>query len=163
MSDAPTALVAAHAAAAVVAIPLGGVQLLRRPRGDARHRVVGRAWVVLMVWVAASSFWIRDLRGGDFSWLHILSVVTLVSLGYSLWRIRAGDVRGHASAMLGSWLGLVIAGVFATAIPDRLVPTFAVTEPVGFLAACGALVATTVLVLALARRVTAATTTSAHP
>ncbi|NHA66728.1 DUF2306 domain-containing protein [Phycicoccus flavus] len=143
-----TLLLVSHVAAALVSVGLGGVQLLRR-KGDARHRLLGRVWVVLMLWTAVSSFWIRHLRDGAFSWLHILSLVTLVTVTLGVLAIRRGDVRGHRGNMTGSWLGSVIAMVFALAIPDRMLPTFAVTDPAGALAALAAVVAT-VVVLVLA-------------
>ena len=72
-------LVATHAFAATVALVLGGVQLFLPTKGDRLHRHTGRVWVGLMVYVAVTSFWIRDIRAGQLSWLHVLSVVTLVT------------------------------------------------------------------------------------
>ena len=61
-------------------------------RGDSRHRVLGRAWVVLMLWTAISSFWIRHINEGAFSWLHVLSVVTLVTVTLGVVNARRGNV-----------------------------------------------------------------------
>ena len=124
-------LLVSHIFAASVGVLLGGYQLWRRPRGDARHRLLGRVWVALMAWTSVSSFWIRDLNEGAFSWLHVLSVVTVVSLVLGVWRARAGDIRGHMGPMIGSWIGSTIALVFAVAIPARHIPTFAVEQPLG--------------------------------
>ncbi|MBM6401053.1 DUF2306 domain-containing protein [Phycicoccus sonneratiae] len=142
-----TLLIASHVVAALVSVSLGVVQLVRR-KGDARHRLLGRVWVVLMLWTAFSSFWIRHLRDGAFSWLHILSLVTLVTVSLGVWRIRSGDVQGHRGNMVGSWLGSAIAMVFALAVPSRMLPTFAVDEPLGAALAL-ACVAATVVVLVL--------------
>lgn len=144
-----TVLIAVHAFVATVCLPLGAVQLWRRPRGDLRHRRVGRVWALGMVFVAASSFWIRDLRDGRLSLLHVLSVVTLVSMVLGVAAIRRGDVRQHRAAMRGSWFGLVGAFVGAVAVPGRLLPTFAVDHPLGALAAVAAVAGCTLAVLAL--------------
>ena len=50
-----------HAIAALTALGLGAVQLAA-PKGTLPHRTIGWVWVALMVTVAASSFWIHDLR-----------------------------------------------------------------------------------------------------
>lgn len=143
------ALLVTHLAAALVALPLGGYQLFRRTKGDARHVLVGRVWVGLMLYVALSSFGLRDLNNGSFSLLHVLSIVTLVSLALGIWRIRAGDVRAHRGAMTGSWLGLCGAFVGAVAVPDRTLPTFALDHPTGALAALLAVAATSWVVIRL--------------
>lgn len=154
-----TLLIASHVAAALVSVSLGVVQLARR-KGDARHRHLGRVWVVLMLWTAVSSFWIRHLRDGAFSWLHVLSLVTLVTVTLGVVGIRRGDLRAHRANMVGSWLGSAIAMVFALALPTRMIPTFAVDEPLGAAAALLVLALTVVAVVAagdrLARRSTAA-------
>ncbi len=87
-----TVLLVTHVAAALTSVGLGVVQLVRR-KGDARHRLLGRVWVVLLLWTAASSFWIRHLRDGAFSWLHVLSLVTLVTVTLGVVNIRRGAVR----------------------------------------------------------------------
>ena len=69
-----TTLVATHAVGASLAMVLGGVQVGRRRRGDRPHRVIGRVWLALMYFTALSSFWIQQIRPGNFSWIHALSV-----------------------------------------------------------------------------------------
>lgn len=143
-----TLLILTHVVAALVSVLLGGVQLARR-KGDARHRHLGRVWVVLMIWTAVSSFWIRHLRDGAFSWLHVLSLVTLVTVTLGVVNIRRGNVQGHRGNMIGSWLGSGFAMVFAMALPDRMLPTFALDEPLGAASALAA-VAALVVVLVVA-------------
>ena len=148
-----TVLVALHAAAASSSLILGAYQLLRRTKGDHAHRVVGWFWVSAMLFVATSSFAIRQLRRGDLSLLHVLSVVTLVTATLGVIAIRRGNLRAHRMHMTGNYLGLIGAFVGAVAVPSRLIPTFAVNEPLGLLAALAAVVALTGVVLALARGV----------
>ncbi len=58
-------LLATHAFAASVALPLGGWQLFRSTKGSPVHRLVGRTWVVLMLYVSFTSFWIKELEPGE--------------------------------------------------------------------------------------------------
>ena len=147
-----TPLLVSHVFAALTSVVLGGYQLWRRPRGDARHRLLGRVWAVLLLWTAITSFWIRDINEGAFSWLHVLSVVTLVTVTLGVVNARRGNVQAHRGNMVGSWLGAVGAMFAAIAIPGRMVPTYAVAEPGGALAfALSVLIMTVLLVLAGAR------------
>ena len=146
-------LVATHAFAALTCLLLGGYQLARRTRGDGVHRVAGRVWAVGMIFVAGSSFAIREIRDGRFSLLHVLSVVTLVTVSLGVVMARRRNVAAHRATMRGSWFGLLGAFVGAVAVPRRLIPTFVVTEPLGALAALAAVVALTAAVVALAHAV----------
>ncbi len=66
-----------HAFAAMAAFALGIVQL-SAPKGTLPHRTLGYIWVVLMVVVAGTSFWIHDIRmWGPWSAIHLLSIFTL--------------------------------------------------------------------------------------
>jgi len=143
-------LIATHASAASVGLLLGGYQLMRRVKGDRVHRVIGWIWVAAMLFVSTSSFAIRELRHGQLSLLHVLSVVTLVSLIIGVAAVRRGNVARHRGAMRGSWLGLIGAFIGAVAVPERRIPTFAVSDPVGAFAACAAIVALTMGLIWLA-------------
>jgi uncharacterized membrane protein len=145
-----TPLLAAHAGAAGTSLLLGGYQLLRPVKGDVRHRIVGWTWVIAMTFVAGSSFAIRDLRSGRFSLLHILSVITLASLVLAIWYIRRGNVAGHRQAMAGSYFGLVAAFIGAAAVPSRVIPTFAVDDPLGLVLAVLATVGVALVVVIVA-------------
>lgn len=139
--DGFTPLVAGHATAATLAMVLGAVNVVRRRRGDPAHRLIGRVWVVAMYLTAGSSFWIQDLRPGSFSWIHGLSVLTLVTLTLGLWRIRRGDVRSHAANMIGTYLGLLGAFVGVVAVPTRLIPSAFQQDWLGMAAVTAAIVA----------------------
>lgn len=144
-----TLLIAVHATTAVTCLLLGGYQILRRVKGDAAHRVVGWLWVAGMGFVTTSSFAIRELRHGRLSLLHVLSVVTLVSLVWGIVAIRRRNVPRHRGAMLGSWLGLVGAFVGAVAVPGRRIPTFALSDPLSAAAAAGLVVGLSVALIRL--------------
>jgi uncharacterized membrane protein len=84
-----------HALAAIAAVVLGGAQLASA-KGTARHRTLGWAWVGLMTYVAASSFFISELKlWGAFSPIHLLSIWTLFSLVMALYHARQGNIRQH--------------------------------------------------------------------
>jgi len=109
-----------HLAAALLGLVLGAVMLLRA-KGDAPHRLLGRLWVAIMVVVALTSFGIT--KNGHLSWIHGLSVITLISLVGGVWSIRRGNRRGHLAFMAGAYLGLV--GAFAgTLAPGRFFGDF---------------------------------------
>ncbi len=108
-----------HAFAAIAAFGLG-TYLLNGRKGVRLHRVLGWTWAVLMLTIAATSFWIVDLRTGQFSPIHLLSVLTLVMLPYALYKARTHAVTAHSKTMRGLyWGALIIAGAF-TFLPGRL-------------------------------------------
>ena len=109
-----------HAFAAMAAFVLGLVQFAA-PKGTLPHRTVGWIWVALMAVVAASSFWIHQIRlFGPFSPIHLLSIFTLVMLPLGVWRAHRHDVNGHRKTMVLTFIGaLVIAGLF-TLLPGRI-------------------------------------------
>ena len=113
-------LIQAHAVAALAAIALGAAQFAL-PKGGRRHRLAGRAWVALLALVALSSFGIREIRQfGPFSWIHGLSVFTLVTLVLAVGLARAGRIAAHRWTMVGLYLGaLLITGLF-TLVPGRI-------------------------------------------
>ncbi len=118
----PTAMSPAlliHIGTVLPALPLGAYVLLSR-KGGGLHRVLGRIWAGLMVTTAISSFWLGE-RG--LSFIHIFSVMTLVSVPLAIYWIRRGDVERHRRTMTNVYIGLVVAGVFSFA-PGRLLETW---------------------------------------
>lgn len=113
-------IVALHLAAAVAALLLGAAVLFLR-KGTALHKLAGRTWAALMMVSALSSFWIT--RNGSLSWIHLLSAWVLVALAFAVYFIRRGNVRAHRGFMLGTYLGLVGAGLGALA-PGRTLHLF---------------------------------------
>ncbi len=105
-------------AAAVLALGLGSAVLLMR-KGTLAHRSIGWAWIGVMLAVALSSFAITSIWPAHYSPVHILSIVTLMSLPAAVWLRRQGNIRAHAITMVLTFAGLVIAGIFTLA-PGRL-------------------------------------------
>jgi uncharacterized membrane protein len=148
-----TVLIAGHAVAATLAMVLGAVNLARRPRGDLSHRIIGRTWIGSMYLTAFSSFWIQELRPGSFSWIHALSVLTIVTVSLGLWNARRGNVPAHAGNMIGSYLGLLGAFIGVVAVPNRLIPQAFQSDWLGMLAVTAVIVGTGLAFVAMVIRV----------
>lgn len=108
-----------HLITALMAIGLGSINLARA-KGTPQHRFIGWCWLVLMVGVTLSSFPIQELNPGHFSWIHGLTVITMISMAVALTAIRKGKVRLHAGCMIGTMTGAVVAGLFALT-PGRFI------------------------------------------
>lgn len=109
-----------HAFAAMAAFVIGLTQLLRR-KGDGPHRAAGYLWVVLMLAIALSSFWIHGIdQWRGFSLIHLLSVWTLITIPLAVFYARRGQISAHKKWMISLFFGaLVIAGLF-TFLPGRI-------------------------------------------
>jgi len=109
-----------HAVAAMAAFAVGVVQL-SAPKGTLAHRTVGWLWVVLMLAVSISAFWIHQLRlWGPFSPIHLLAIFTLIMLPIAVWNAHRHRVQPHRIAMISIFVGaLVVAGLF-TLVPGRI-------------------------------------------
>jgi uncharacterized membrane protein len=109
-----------HAVAAMAAFMLGALQL-GGPKGTLPHRIVGSIWVLLMIVVCVSAFFIHELRIWDaWSPIHLLAIFTLLMLPIAVWWAHKHAIDRHRRAMIGLFFGaLVIAGLF-TFLPGRI-------------------------------------------
>lgn len=145
-------LIALHALGATFSLMVGLV-VLRTPRkGNLFHRRLGMVWMGAMYWTVLSSFWVKQLRPGHFSWIHGLSVWTFFSLTMALWAAKTGRRQLHQQWVVGSYLGLLGAGIAAMAFPVRLAPQLLVHHPLVFAAAVLAVAGVTATVVGLAKR-----------
>jgi uncharacterized membrane protein len=133
--DGWTPLIALHAAGATYSLVMGAVVLFLPAKGSLLHRRLGRSWMAAMYWTVLSSFGIQALRPGHFSWIHLLSIWTFISLSIALWAARTHRRQVHRQWVLGSYFGLCGAGLAALAFPQRLAPQLVVHHPLVFLAA----------------------------
>ena len=109
----------AHAFLALFALGLGIAQLAA-PKGTVPHRAMGYLWVTAMSLIALSSFGIRSLHPGRFSYVHVISLVTLAVLPLAVLHARRGRIKRHGIAMTSLFVGaLIIAGLF-TLVPGRI-------------------------------------------
>lgn len=109
-----------HVAVAVLAFLLGGLVLFRT-KGDKAHRMAGKIWVVLMLVVTITSFFIHTIQlVGPWSPIHLLSIITLWSLYSGIRAVRRKRILEHRRTMQSLYLGaLVIAGGFSF-LPGRI-------------------------------------------
>ena len=112
-----TPQVAIHLFTAAAALVLG-IAMMARRKGTASHRLLGRAWVALMLVAAVSSLWIPRFLA--FSWIHVLTAASLASVAGAVLAIHNGHVRRHRFAMIGAFAGLCGAAAGALA-PGRIV------------------------------------------
>jgi uncharacterized membrane protein len=115
-------LPALHVLTAALALLVGAVQL-RRPKGTRAHRRIGWAYALLLLVLntTALSMYRETGRWNHFHWLAVASLVTLVVALGALAADRHRWWPMHAYAMAGSYLGVILAGVFqlATHVPQR--------------------------------------------
>lgn len=145
-------LIALHALGATFAVVTGAIVLLTPRKGDFAHRRLGLVWMGAMYWTALSSFGIRELRPGHFSFIHLLSIWTIVSLSVALWAALTRRHKAHRGWVVGTYAGLVAAGIAAMAFPQRLAPQLMVHRPVIFTAAAMGASGAAVAVAVLCRR-----------
>lgn len=106
-----------HVTAVLVAFVLGAALLGRRIKGDRAHRVAGWSWVAAMMVAALSTAWIPGFL--EFSWIHVFTVITLVSVPRGVLHARNHRVGAHARTMKEVFFyALVVAGLFAL-VPGR--------------------------------------------
>jgi uncharacterized membrane protein len=111
-----TSTILVHATAATAALGLGMVILARR-KGTPSHRALGWLWVLLMTLVATTSLLIYREQ---WSWIHALSVWSLISIVYGVRMARNRQVKAHRYTMIALFAALVITGLF-TLLPGRLI------------------------------------------
>ena len=111
-----------HLLTAVAAFVVGAIQIFG-PKGTIMHRILGWTWVIFMMTVAISSLWIKLINHGQFSLIHLFSVVTLIAAPMLVYAARKHDVKRHSGIAIRLYAGaLLIAGLF-TFLPGRLMYT----------------------------------------
>ena len=114
-------LIALHLTAALLALLVGMVVMLRR-KGTFSHRTLGWVWVTLMGTTAIASAFIRDYNFPNiagYTPIHFFTAYTAVYVPLGIWRIRHGNVTAHRRIMKGLFIGAcVVAGLF-TLLPGR--------------------------------------------
>lgn len=108
-----------HLSTVLPAIPLGLWVLLAR-KGDARHKMLGRIWAVLMLTAATSAIFIRTINHGQFSLIHLFVPVVFLALFRAIRAARMGRIALHKRLMWTLYsAGLLLPGMFAF-LPGRL-------------------------------------------
>ncbi len=112
-----------HVATVLPAFAIGTYILIVR-KGTAKHKLLGKIYVALMLVTAFITLFMPAVVGpsflNHFGFIHLLSLLVFVTVPRAILAIRRGDVKAHKSAMLGMYVGaLLIAGALAM-MPGRL-------------------------------------------
>tara|TARA_A100001234_G_scaffold21664_2_gene17178 strand:+ start:530 stop:919 length:390 start_codon:yes stop_codon:yes gene_type:complete len=109
-----------HAIIAILAIIIGGIQLTLK-KGTSLHKFMGRIWVILMLIVSFTSFFIHKLNlWGKYSPIHLLSIWVIICVVLGVYFARIGNIKRHKIFMIWTyWLALILTGFF-TFYPGRV-------------------------------------------
>ncbi len=120
---------ATHLITVIPAIPLGTFVILSR-KGGARHKLLGKIWLALMFTTAIATIFIRNVNDGQFSWIHLFTLLTFVAVPQAIITARQGKIEAHKKHLRNFFIGaLVIAGLTAFA-PGRTMWQWAFADPV---------------------------------
>lgn len=101
-----------HLLTITVALALTPTMLLRR-RGDRLHRRLGWVWASTMFLTALLSLNLSISNPGGWSFIHLLSLWTMIQVPIIVWAARTHNVKRHRGAVRGMVLGaLLVAGFF---------------------------------------------------
>lgn len=112
-----------HLATVLPAFAVGTYLMLVR-KGSSLHKQLGRFYMVAMLLTAMISLFMPAQLGptilDHFGFIHLFSLLAFYSVLEAWLAISRGDVKRHAKAMIGLYVGgLIIAGSFAF-MPGRL-------------------------------------------
>lgn len=108
-----------HVGAAVTAFFIGAVLMLG-VKGRGMHKSLGWAWVLAMATTALSSLFMTGVNGSWYSFIHMLSAWTLISLPIAVFAVRRRQVAKHRKMMTDMYFqAMLVAGLF-TFLPYRL-------------------------------------------
>lgn len=124
-----TFLIATHAIAATLALVFGAFQLLRRTKGDPIHKLTGRIWVGLMLYVSVFSFGFGGYKDGIDIFLRALAVWTIFSTTFAVYQAQKKNIPMHRAFMIGTYLGLWGAFIAVIAVYTRRVPSWFSAHP----------------------------------
>jgi len=119
-----TPMMTLHLATVAPAAMLG-TYLMFWAKGTAAHRLLGKIYMTLMLITALASLFIPAAVGPQFfehfGWIHLLSVLVLVSVPRAYYAAKSHNVTSHKFAMVGVYAGgILVAGLFTLA-PGRYI------------------------------------------
>ncbi|GAB3488382.1 DUF2306 domain-containing protein [Marinomonas epiphytica] len=109
-----------HTLAACWVIVVGALQLLGK-KGTHTHKRLGWSWLVAMLIVAISSFFMPNTMQWFLGYgpLHILSLWIIFCVFMSAHCAKCGKIGSHKRFNIGAYFGAVGAGVAALLMPGR--------------------------------------------
>ena len=117
-----------HLVTVVPAIPLGAYVMLSR-KGSQQHKLLGKIWLSLMFITAVSTIFIRNVNNGQFSWIHLFTLLTMIAVPQAIISARQGKIEAHKKHLRNFFIGaLIIAGLTSFA-PGRTMWQWAFGHP----------------------------------
>lgn len=110
-----------HLFCVVLSIILGFLNLIFE-KGTRSHKSIGKLWFILMLVTSLSSFFIMPT--GSLTWLHLFSIVVIISVSIGVVAIRNQNQRLHIRCMIGAYIGTVVSAFFAISVQGRLLHGF---------------------------------------
>ncbi|EAQ99244.2 DUF2306 domain-containing protein [Congregibacter litoralis] len=119
-----TTIVFTHLITVCAAFLLGTTMLVLK-KGTPLHRMLGRSYLLLMLFTAGTALALPAQLGptvlGHFGPIHLLCIVVAYSVPKGWLAARRGDWQTHRKVMVRLYvLALVVAGLFTLA-PGRLI------------------------------------------
>ena len=101
-----------------------GTYLLANRKGTPGHRLLGKIYMLLMLFTALVTLFMSAEVGpvflGHFGFIHLLSFLVIYSVPAAYFAARNGNVKKHRIIMIGLYIGgILVAGAF-TFMPGRL-------------------------------------------
>ena len=101
-----------------------GTYLLLNPKGSSKHKLLGKTYMLLMLFSAFTTLFMSAEIGpslfNHFGLIHIFSLSVFITVPSAYFAARNGNILMHKSNMKGLYVGgLLIAGSF-TFMPGRL-------------------------------------------
>ena len=112
-------VVLVHMFVALGAFAVGLFQLVA-PKGTIPHRIIGWSWIIFMTVIAVTSLFIRNVNHGHFSFIHILTAITLIQIPLIVYFARTHQIQKHGAAAYGLFMGALLIAGLLTFIPGRL-------------------------------------------
>lgn len=111
-----------HILAAMTVVAVTPLQFWGFRKGSDAHRMAGRIWLVAMLVVAVTSFFIQStfrLSFAGFGLIHLLSVLTIYTCTTAWLAARQHRVNQHRLALISMTVSFLVAGAF-TFLPSRI-------------------------------------------
>lgn len=105
-----------------------GTYLMLNRKGTGLHKKLGKIYMVLMLLTGVITLFMPAYVGpqlfGHFGFLHVFSIVVLVTVPSAYVAARKGNVAAHRGNMIGLYVGgILVAGAIAF-MPGRMLPVF---------------------------------------
>ncbi len=117
-------LAVVHLATVVPAFALGAF-LLSTKKGTARHKAIGKMYMLLMLVTTIITLFMPAEVGltwrGHWGFIHLLCILVFYLIARAFYAAKNGNIPAHKRAMIGLYIGgILLAGAFAFAPGRRL-------------------------------------------